>query len=918
MLFAIKKLVFAVCVVAVVNQVWAKPVLVTSEQNIYEYKLDNGFRVVLAPNAKENKVFMNTIYFTGSLNDPEGKGGLAHLLEHLAFKGTQNIQGEEFQRLLDQYTLSNNASTNYYSTKYTNIIRPDQTALANIIHLEAERMDKLVLQEHFVPSEIEIVRREREVRLDQPFAVMMDKMWKAAYGNQSLGRLPIGDLDELKSIKMPELEKFYRAYYAPNNAVMVVAGKFDVQAVLADIEKNFSSIAAREIATSAQVPILDASTIGPRTFTVQKGSDLAKFHIYLNGKNREIQPALQLIPYLYTMQPSGHLYQNLVQKGISTDIAGMTWLEQDFNLVFLGAIYAPTQDATKVEHALTQQVEQGQAFSEIELQRVKNLFQNAHKKMLTDAVQVGSTLSEYIVSDAGDWKQFFAEQRAVQQLSLAQTNQTLQQFLIATHRVQGDIQPTPEEQKQAVQQQMQHAEQQTQALEQAAPLKDVSVYKQEVKDFVQQSAKLLGASEHKIQRGQLGNGMKYALLPTATRDDRIYASISLDFGTAQSLQNQGQTIDLMSYLLLRGSDKQTLQQITDKSIALDGSATTTHSANTLHININAPKENFKAYFAYIVEILKHPKFEQKEFELIQAQSLQSLDRPYTEPEVVAGLTLSRLTEQYQTGDLRYHFEPELTKQQLEHVRYSDIRDFYRQYFAMNHARVSVTGEFDDKAMLKQLKKYFAHWSSEQHYVPVLPDYKQYQAQQQHVLAEQREFGSYQSVLTLPVGIYHPDAAALLVFSHILGDSQLSSRLGKELREKNALVYGFASQLNLNDQKNVGMLQIDANYTAGRAAQVSQAVHKVLSELLEKGVTEQELEAAKADIMKQRATMLEDERNVHWILNHQLKLDKTMASRAYRDVEIAKLTRKDIHTVMQKYIKPEQFVEVMADQYGKAQ
>ena len=71
-------------------------------------------------------------------------------------------------------------------------------------------------------------------------------------------------------------------------------------------------------------------------------------------------------------------------------------------------------------------------------------------------------------------------------------------------------------------------------------------------------------------------------------------------------------------------------------------------------------------------------------------------------------------------------------------------------------------------------------------------------------------------------------------------------------------------------------------------------------------------------MKQRATMLEDERNVHWILNHQLKLDKTMASRAYRDVEIAKLTRKDIHTVMQKYIKPEQFVEVMADQYGKAQ
>ena len=97
-----------------------------SKQNVEEYKLDNGFRVVLAPNDKENKIFINTIYLTGSLNDPQGKSGLAHLLEHLAFKGTQNVKGEEFQRRLDQYTLMTNASTDYYSTKYTNIVRPEK------------------------------------------------------------------------------------------------------------------------------------------------------------------------------------------------------------------------------------------------------------------------------------------------------------------------------------------------------------------------------------------------------------------------------------------------------------------------------------------------------------------------------------------------------------------------------------------------------------------------------------------------------------------------------------------------------------------------------------------------------------------------------------------------------------------------
>ena len=184
MLMRFKQLTLSLCFLGLSTTAWSQTVLVKSEKNIEEYKLDNGFRVVLAPNNKENKVFVNTIYFTGSLNDPKGKGGLAHLLEHLAFKGTQDVKGDEFQRRLDQYTLMTNASTEYYSTRYTNLVRPEPQALNEILYLESQRMDKLVLQKKFVPSEIEIVKREREIRMDQPFSVLMDQMFKAAYGNQ--------------------------------------------------------------------------------------------------------------------------------------------------------------------------------------------------------------------------------------------------------------------------------------------------------------------------------------------------------------------------------------------------------------------------------------------------------------------------------------------------------------------------------------------------------------------------------------------------------------------------------------------------------------------------------------------------------------------------------------------------------------
>ena len=264
---------------------------------------------------------------TGSLNDPQGKGGLAHLLEHLAFKGTQNVKGEEFQRRLDQYTLMTNASTDYYSTRYLNIVRPDSKALNEVLYLEAERMDKLVLQQKFVPSEIEIVKREREIRLDQPFAVLMDQMWKSAYGNQYLGRLPIGDLEELKSIRMDELNRFYRTWYAPNNAVMVIAGKFDKAAILKTIDQQFSPIPARSVPEQVKVPKLDSTQIKNRNFIVRKGSDLAKFHIYMDGKipNSAGTGIGTIFVYHAAKRSSLPEYGRI---GLSTAVQSTTWLDQ--------------------------------------------------------------------------------------------------------------------------------------------------------------------------------------------------------------------------------------------------------------------------------------------------------------------------------------------------------------------------------------------------------------------------------------------------------------------------------------------------------------------------------------------------------------------------------------------------------------
>ncbi|WP_180186284.1 pitrilysin family protein [Acinetobacter sp. YH01008] len=897
---------------------FAQPVLVKTEQNVEEYRLDNGLRIILAPNDKENKIFMNTAYLTGSLNDPKGKGGLAHLLEHLAFKGTKNVKGDEFQRRLDQYTLMTNASTDYYSTKYTNVIRPEKTALSEVIFLEAERMDQLVLQEKYVPTEIDIVKREREIRLDQPFSVLMDQVFKSAYGNQYLGRLPIGDLNELQSINMQELNQFYRSWYAPNNAFMVISGKFDKAEVLKQIDSHFSPIPSRSVPAQVKVPALKPEQIQQREFTVQKGSDLAKFNIYLNGPDEKIKTALAVSPTLYTLQPSGHLYQSMVESGKSTMVQSSTWLDKDFNLVFMGAIYAPNHQPKTVEQSLIQGVEQSQPFTEAELNRVKNLTRNQADNIKNSATALGSRLSDYAVAYSGDWSQYFKDLNAIENLSVSQVNQVYKGFLKPEYRISGNILPTPEDQKKA--QEVTQTEAPKKTLDQQAeteePLKDVSVYQAEVKQYVAQSKQYLSAKDKQIQRGKLKNGIKYALFPTNIRDDKVYATISLDFGTAQSLMNKGEILDLTAYLMLRSSESQSLQQIADKIIEVGGSATASPSSNGLNIQISAKKEKFAEFFQYVVDVLKNPAFEQSQFDLIKGQTLSSLDRPYTEPDTVSSLTMARTIEVYQPGDIRFHFEPELATRQFKAATREQVVALYQQFFKTHHAHIAVTGEFQPKSIQKMLKNSFADWKAAQPYERLKSEYRSYPAQKIHALSEQREFGSYQALLTFPVGADHADVPALQVFRHILGDSQLSSRLAQELREKNALVYGFSAHVQFNEWADSGALALGANYTAGKSAQVSQTVHQVLNELLTRGVTEQEVEAAKASILKKRVNALEDDRRIHSMLVPQLEKDRKLIYREKRDQAIAQLTKADIDAVIKKYIKLDQLVEVMADQYGK--
>lgn len=818
----LKTLTISLLALGLSASIFAKPVLVKKYDQIEEYQLDNGLKVILSDKTKNNTVFMNVIYQAGSLNDPLGKSGMAHLLEHLAFKGTENIKEGNFQSALDQYTLFSNARTDYYSTQYMSEIRSEQNTINKVIELEAERMDKLVLDKKFVAPEIEVVKREREANFDQTFSRLMNKIFQSIYGVEYFGREPIGELTELESINMSELNQFYRTWYRPNNAVIVLTGNFDKTAVLNQINQKFGGIPSKIVPEQPTIPKISIEQAKSEDIVIKKGDGYQKINVYIVPRNEEIEPTLDITSALFTLEPSGTLYQRLVEKGIVDNVDVALWTSRDFNMMFVSADYVPSQNLKKMNKALIENVEKKQKFNQADVKRLQDITKNSRIATFREASALGGMLSEAIVLNRSDWLSYFNNRDRIQSLTTDQVSQDLQKIFKEEYRLEAEIQPTPLADQEKQRLEPEQAPQFLQSMgdtKQETP-KNLAVYKKETEQYVKQAQTILEKAETKIQRGTLETGPKYALYSTPTKDDQISATLTIPFSTAKKLMNHEKIIDISTYLMSRGSDQYPFQYLMDKSIEVNGGVAISSNLNSIDVQVVANKDKFEEYFKLIIDILQKPSFEQKQFDSIKSKYLNQMDRTYTEPDIVVAMALSEIANPYPQGDLRAYSDPEFTVKLLKQVTNKQVKKFYEENIGLDFARVAVTGEFDASQMKEFLNSTLSKWKTKTQFEEMEFASQPKPAQKHYLKSEPREFGSYSSIMNIEMGSDSPDLPAVLVMGYILGESQLTSRLAKELRENKNLVYGFSQSLDLNEGNNASSFSISANYTAGKADLVS--------------------------------------------------------------------------------------------------
>jgi zinc protease len=410
---------------------------------VQEFNLDNGLKVLLLEDHKSPAVTFQVWYRVGSRNEKDGKSGLAHFLEHMLFKGTPTTGPEEYSRIIAKNGGRSNAFTTTDMTVYFATMSRDKVAIE--LELEADRMANALLGEKYFEPEKKVIQEERRLRTDDnPAAALAEVANAVAYMVHPYRRPVIGWMDDIQSLARQDLVDFYKLYYAPNNAFLVVTGDFSTEDILTKIRATFGKIPRG--AEPPKVRTEEPPQHGERRVVLKKQAELPFLLISYHAPNLKNPDnyALDLLSVVLAGGRSSRLYQDLVYqkrllRGVDADYSGVSIDPTMFSLV---AQLLPGKDAAQVEREIDKLLDslKAELVTERELQKAKNQVEAAfifsRDSIFGQAMKIGS----YEVAD--NWRQMDAYLDGIRNVKREDLRRVATQYLDRDRRTVGLLIPT--------------------------------------------------------------------------------------------------------------------------------------------------------------------------------------------------------------------------------------------------------------------------------------------------------------------------------------------------------------------------------------------------------------------------------------------------------------------------------------------
>jgi zinc protease len=871
---------------------------IASVEGITEYRLRNGLKLLLFPDATQDTITVNMTYLVGSRHEGYGESGMAHLLEHMLFKGTPRHPDikNEFQR----YGARFNGSTSFDRTNYYETFAANDKNLDWALSLEADRMVNSKVSKKDLDSEMTVVRNEFEAGENSPYGVLRERMAATAYLWHNYGRAIIGARSDIENVPIGRLQAFYRNYYQPDNAVLLVSGRFGEAAALRLVERHFGKMPRPKRALTSTYTA-EPTQDGERSVTLRRAGEVqlvgALYH--LPPGSHADYPALDILITALGKVPGGRLHRALVESGKASSIYGRDQQLREAGYAIFGASLGTQMsiDAARESLLATLETMAAAPVTDDEVERARTQLVNDIDMALTNPRELGISLSEFIAM--GDWRLFFLYRDRLKQVKREDVQRVAALYFKSANRTLGVFAPTPQPDRAEI-----------------PPVPDVDAL---VRDYEGSAAVAAGEVfdptpaniDARTGVRQLPGGMKLALLPKKTRGGTVLARLNLRWGDEQSKAGRSAACSLASSMLMRGTKKHTREQLRDEFDRLKASV----SVGGEGASIETLRANLPLVLRLVAEVLREPAFPANEFEQLKRSLATSIESQKSDPGAVAGLQLARHLNPYPPE--HWHYTPTLDEraQRMQAVSIEDMQRCHSEFYGANHGELAVVGDFDAEEISRLAQELFGDWMSPRSFARIAGSYHDAAAINRSLDTPDKANAVFHAGLNLRLRDNDPDYPALALGNYLLGGSS-DARLSRRIREQEGLSYSVRSWLSAGAIDALGEFGISAIYAPQNRARIEAQILDVLQQALRNGYTAAEVAAAKKGYLAMRKLSRTQDGALAARLANNAYLGRSFAWDADFDARIAALTPPQIQSALRRYLDPKKLSIVKAGDFTR--
>ena len=878
---------------------------ITSVEGITEYHLENGLKVLLFPDQTKDSITVNITYMVGSRHENYGETGMAHLLEHLVFKGTP--RHPDIPAELTSHGARPNGTTWVDRTNYFESFKATDENLNWALDLEADRMVNSYIAEKDLKSEFSVVRNEMESGENNPFRVVWQRVMGVAYEWHNYGKSTIGARSDVENVPIDRLQAFYKRFYQPDNSILVVSGKIDEAKTLGLIQKYFGVIPkpARVLPPNYTI---EPTQDGERMVNVRRVGDtqmlMAGYHVPAGA--HPDYAALEVMHTILTDEPSGRLYKSLVETKKATSIFGLSFANKEPGYALFVSELPKDKSIDDARNTMIETVEgfAKTAPTKEEVERAKLQSAKSNEQLMNNPERAALELSEWIAQ--GDWRLMLLHRDRIQKVTPEDVQRVAAKYLKTTNRTVGQFIPTEKADRAEIPN--------ITDSEVTAVLKD---YKG---NAVVAAGEAFDPSPANIKtrttKTNVGN-LKAAFLPKENRGDTVFASMTLRFGDEKSLMNRATAGSFVAQMLNRGTAKHTRQQLQDELDRLKAQISIFGTATNVTIGVQTTRQNLPEVMKLVAEMLKESTFPADEFEKLKAENLTQIESGLSEPTTKAIDAMNKHFNRYPKGDIRYQSSSDESIADIKALTLDDVKKFYKDFYGASTGEVAVVGDFDVQPTQTLIGQLFGDWKSSAKFTRVPTDYFDVAAANTSVESPDKANAFFFARLNFKMRDDNPDYAALQIGNFMFGGGFLNSRFLTRIRQKDGVSYGGGSGLNASSLDESGSFFAQAIYAPENVEKVEKGFREELDRVIKDGFTTEEVEAAKKGFLQNRQQQRAEDRALVGALRNQLFLNRTMDFEENLDKQIAALTAEQVNAAFRKYLTADKISVFKAGDFAKA-